>query len=128
MTLALTAIYAAPLGLLAIGLSTSVTLLRAKTKILIGEGGDDALLLGIRRHGNFIETVPLALILMLLAELGGGWTVLIHIAGVALLAGRVFHMIGLSGESISFLRGAGSMLTNLSVVTSIAMIVLAAAS
>jgi uncharacterized protein len=67
----ITGLYAIPLTLMMIGLSTHITMLRAKTGISIMDGGNTTLAERIRRHGNFIETVPMILLLMTLAELQG---------------------------------------------------------
>ncbi len=61
-----TALYAAPLALLVTALSIHVTMLRAKTKISLLDGGNHQLTERIRRHGNFVENVPMVLLLMLL--------------------------------------------------------------
>jgi uncharacterized protein len=66
---------------------------RLQSGIDLLDGGDVALALRIRAHGNFSETVPMALLLMLLLELKGvaaGW---IAVLGCALLIGRTTHAI-----------------------------------
>ncbi len=52
----------------------------------------------VRAHGNFAEYVPLALVMMALAEANGlpEWGV--HVLGVVLLAGRAAHAFGISRE------------------------------
>ena len=50
----------------------------------------------IRVHGNAIEYVPLALILMLIVELGGASRMLLHACGIALVAARIVHAYGLT--------------------------------
>jgi uncharacterized protein len=114
----ITALYAAPLAITMIGLSTHVTLLRAKTGISILDGGNIKLAERIRRHGNFNETVPFVLLLMLLAELGGVNHAWLHVSGVALCLGRILHMIGLRHDkAATFPRIAGGMLTTVSNLT-----------
>ncbi|MCS6759577.1 MAG: MAPEG family protein [Candidatus Devosia euplotis] len=49
----------------------------------------------IRQHGNFIEWVPLTLVLMILAEAQGIDALWLHAAGVLLLIGRLAHPFGL---------------------------------
>jgi uncharacterized membrane protein YecN with MAPEG domain len=51
--------------------------------------------MAVRVHANFIEYVPLALLLMLLGELNDLPRVVLHGAGILLLASRVLHAIGL---------------------------------
>jgi uncharacterized membrane protein YecN with MAPEG domain len=48
----------------------------------------------VRAHGNAIETIPVVLILMLIAELDNLPPVWIHAAGVALLLSRIAHAHG----------------------------------
>ena len=64
MTLALTGLYASALALWAAWLGAQVSIMRAKTNISILHGENMELAEKMRRHGNFIETVPIALILM----------------------------------------------------------------
>ena len=91
-----TGIYAALLALMQVLLTLRGVAIRRKDHVSIGDGGDETLARRMRVHGNFIETVPIALILILIAELGGAplWT--IHILGVLLTGGRIIHAIGLS--------------------------------
>ncbi|MBL4811341.1 MAG: MAPEG family protein [Rhodobacteraceae bacterium] len=123
MTVAITAGFAAILGLIMIFLSGYVSALRAKSGTSIGDGGDMALLERMRRHGNFVEVVPMALLLMALAEAGAAapsWT---YASGLLLLVGRIIHPIGLSAvNSKSILRGLGSLATIISMLISIVAI------
>jgi uncharacterized membrane protein YecN with MAPEG domain len=69
--------------------------LRGKTGISVGDGGNIELLLAMRRHANFIEVVPLALIIIALSEMNGapGWA--IHAMGAVLtVAGCVARRFG----------------------------------
>ena len=95
MTPGITALYAIVLAVLMIALSTHVTMLRASTGISINDGGNSELALRMRRHGNFVENVPMIVLLMLLAELLGSGALWLHAAGLLLLLGRVMHAVGL---------------------------------
>ncbi len=98
MGYAITGPYVAALALVMILLQIRVIIARTRTKVMFGDGGDMALLLAIRRHGNFIETVPMAVILMALAEgqgLSGAW---LHAAGLILLVSRLVHPFGLAAS------------------------------
>ncbi len=110
----ITSIYTAVLTLMMIGLSAHVSMMRAKTNTSILDGGNTELAVRIRRHGNFIENVPLSLLLMLLAELNGAGHVLIHVAGVLLVVGRTCHALGLRADAATPLRIAGGAATTLS--------------
>jgi uncharacterized protein len=101
MTFHITSIYAATLGFLAILLSFHVIQLRAKTKVSLLDEGNPVLRERIRRHGNFVEYVPLALILMALAEAGGATSTWLHIIGGVLLVSRLIHPFGIKHNDAS---------------------------
>jgi len=98
-TLPITALYAGLLGLLLLALAYWVVMQRARSEVELYDGGDERLGRAIRMHGNFIEYVPHALILMALVELNGapGW--LVHVFGLALLVARLLHAYGLHQSS-----------------------------
>ena len=79
-----------------LALALRVIVLRWSTKTGLGDGGDRRLARAIRVHGNAIEYVPLALILMLVAELGGAGAALLHGCGIALVSARIAHALGLA--------------------------------
>jgi uncharacterized protein len=111
-TASITGLYAAALALLIVGLMMRVVLLRWRFRVGIGTGDQSVLARAIRAHGNAVETVPLALLLMLFVELGPMEPVWLHGAGAALLVGRLAHAFGLSrhaGTSVG--RFAGTVLT-----------------
>ena len=85
----LTGLYAALCALIVLALALRVIVLRWSTKTGIGDGGARRLAKAIRVHGNAIEYVPLALILMLIVELGGGSGAFINACGIALVAARL---------------------------------------
>jgi uncharacterized membrane protein YecN with MAPEG domain len=100
----ITALYAGILGLMAVVLAFGAGRLRASTGISIGDGGNPELLLAMRRHGNFIEFVPLTLILIGLIEATGAPALAIHALGAVLVICRVSHAIGLKADTTA---GAG---------------------
>jgi len=116
-----TMFYAALLGLLLIVLSWGVSKNRMRAQVSLGHGGDESLSAAIRAQGNFIEYVPLALILLLLAESSGAQTWLLHVFGGALLLGRLMHAQGiLHPKNVNNFRKIGISLTWLMIlVTSI---------
>ncbi len=114
MTPTITALYAIVFVALMIALSTHVTMLRASTGISINDGGNREMALRMRRHGNFVENVPMIVLLMLLAELLGSGALWLHVAGLLLLTGRVMHAVGLQQDNAkTLLRILGGMLTKL---------------
>jgi uncharacterized protein len=79
--------------------------------------GDDAKLLGrIRAHGNFTETVPIALIMLALLEMRGLSATWIWSFGVALLLGRSLHALSLMTDNAAWSR-RGGMTTTLLVLS-----------
>ncbi len=93
---AVTSLYVAILALGAIVLSNIVSAQRGKTGISILHGDDMTLALWMRRHGNFMETVPLVLLLMALAEARGAPVNLLHGMGIVLVLARISHVFGMS--------------------------------
>lgn len=108
----ITALYAGLLALLFVGLSVQVIRQRLARMVSLGDGGDAELSRRVRVHGNFAEYVPLALILIALAETLGAPALLLHALGLATLAGRASHAWGLSpANSMQALRTVGMILT-----------------
>lgn len=107
---AITAFYAALMGLWLLLLAVPVSRLRRKERVGIGDGGHSGLARAIRVHANTAEWVPTTLVLLLIAELNRAPPSLLHGCGVALLAGRVLHAYGLrrsEGRSAGRLWGTG---------------------
>lgn len=96
---AITSLYAALSGLLILVLAWRVVEVRGSAKIGLGDGGNEALQRRIRVHANAVETIPIALILLALAEAGGTPAWGLHLAGAALVISRVLHAQGLSGNA-----------------------------
>ena len=112
----ITSLYAGLLGLLAIGLGATAGIKRAQLGISIGDGGDQELLRRMRRHANFVENVPLALLLIALLEMRGVNATAIHALGGAFLLGRIAHMSGFGDNVNNSFRGLGAGLSSLSIV------------
>ena len=96
MLLPITGLYAALLGVLIIVLLLRIVAKRFKHRIGVGDGGEKSLLLAIRAHGNAIETIPIALILLAALELNKGSAQTLHIFGAVLLFARAAHAFGIS--------------------------------
>lgn len=89
-------IYVALSALLVLALTVQVIRLRRSKRIGLGDGGDTQLACAIRAHANALENLPLALLLLVVFELGGASSMAIHAYGAALLIARLWHCIGLS--------------------------------
>ncbi len=96
----ITAVYAALCALLLLALSVNVIRLRFRHRVGIGDGGYKDLALAIRVQANFIEYVPLALILMYFNESMKYPSYAIHALGIALVIGRLAHAWGLSQDEM----------------------------
>ena len=108
----ITLLYAGLCTLLVLVLALRVVLWRQKHQIGLGHGGDRELLKRVRAHGNAIENMPMALILLGGLELNGYPVVLIHGLGGTLLLARMAHAFGLSRNSGPSLgRVLGTMVT-----------------
>ena len=94
----ITAVFTGLLALMLVGVSIRVTVLMAKKKINLFDGGDPELGRAIRVQGNFIEYVPLALALMGLIEWIGAKPWVVYLFGAALLAARFAHAWGLYSD------------------------------
>lgn len=100
---------------MAIGIGATAGFLRAKEGISIGDGGNPELLMRMRRHANFVENVPLAIILIGLLEMQGVSSTVIYALGCALVLGRILHFVGFGEDVGSTTRGIGAGLTVLSI-------------
>lgn len=116
MTLPITAAYGAILALIVLALGINVTVHRVKLKVPLGDGGNPTMLRMIRLHGNAIEYVPLAIVLMAIYELNGGWHLALHIIGIALIAARLIQTAAMWGTEMPGAgRGIGQTTTWLSI-------------
>ncbi|TLU64089.1 glutathione S-transferase [Thalassotalea litorea] len=98
-SLTITGFYAGILALLYIALSFKVIGLRRRLKIGLGDGGDKELSKAIRVHGNFVEYVPFALLLLAILEINNGSQFVMHALGGALVTCRFLHAIGIAKSS-----------------------------
>jgi uncharacterized protein len=116
----ITALYAGLLVPIFIILSVRVIRVRRGEKISVGDGGDATLLRRMRVHANFAEYVPLALLLIGLAESLKTDVRLLHMLGLALVAARILHAVSMSGaKDVLPMRVAG-------VATTFTILILAA--
>ena len=109
--LSITPIYIAILGLLFIPITMRAGFYRAKSNIFIGTGDDPELLRRVRGQGNFVETVPIALLLLITMELLGATSTWLHALGAALVLGRITHYLGLTELGPLGLRAVGMIAT-----------------
>ena len=107
-----TALYAGILGLLSIVLGVLVGRLRGADGVSVGDGGRQDILVGMRRHANFVEWTPQALLLIGLLEMNKVSVSTIHIFGCVLVVARISHAIGMRADgSNTLFRAAGAVST-----------------
>src|SRR5687768_1180039 len=107
----ITALYASLNAILNIALANQVSSLRSTEKVSMGTGESQALLTAVRIHANNAEFVPLALLLMLLAELLNGGSVPLHVWGGMLFLSRLAHVIGMRRPPPNVFRVLGTGIT-----------------
>src|ERR1044072_3515634 len=108
----ITPFYAGILGIMLVALSWRIMRMRARLEVMVGDGGERDLNVAVRMQGNFIEYVPMALLLMAFDEMAGWNPLGIHGLGVALLAARLAHVHGMAQKkAMGKGRRLGAMLT-----------------
>jgi uncharacterized protein len=106
----ITGLYAALQTFVAIALLMPLGRMRGQLNVSLGSGGNPALEVAIRRHANWAEHVPFALLLIGLVELNGGSPGLVHGLGAGLLLARILHPLGLKHDNMRVpLRGIGAI-------------------
>jgi len=109
MGIAIVGLYAAMLFVIAAVLAAQAGFMRGKTGISVMYGDNMELALAMRRHANFTEHVPLALILLSIIALNGASAMLLHALGILLVVARIIHPIGFQiDDTSSPLRGLGA--------------------
>jgi uncharacterized membrane protein YecN with MAPEG domain len=91
MPMPITMLYTGLLGLVLLVLSIRVIQARGATKVFMGDGGNELMLRRMRGQANFVEYVPMALIMMALLELRATAPWVLHLLGATLLIGRLLH-------------------------------------
>ena len=93
-------IYTVLFVLLIIWLSLNVIKLRHSKQISLGDGDDIGLRAAMAAQTNALEYIPIALLLMYPLEYNGAQLIIIHIAGILMLIGRVIHARAMLSNSI----------------------------
>jgi uncharacterized membrane protein YecN with MAPEG domain len=97
----ITPIYAGFFGIMLVVLSWRVTKLRYKHEgnKMLRDAGHNELTAAVRAQGNFIEYLPIALLLMWMLETMQFRPIVIHALGVLLVIARLMHVHGLNEPS-----------------------------
>ncbi len=118
-SLPITAVFAGVMALFSLALSARAGGYRGKVgvSILYGEPINWELAERVRVHQNFLEYVPMVLILMGVIEASGGNGIFLHVIGIGLIIARIAHAIGLKHDDMStagrFIGAAGTALITL---------------
>ena len=105
--------YAAILnGGLLVAMTAAIGVIRNRRKLSFGDAGDGRLAKRIRGHGNAVEQIPIALILLAVTEFQGASDTVLWIVAAGLTIGRYFHatQFWISGAPF-LLRPVGVVLT-----------------
>ncbi len=99
ISLPITSLTAIVAGAVILLLTIKVIKLRRKDGVVLGDNGDRVLTKAIRGHANAAEQLPIALILMGLAELQDASTSILGVLAAILIVGRSLHAIyfGIAG-------------------------------
>ncbi len=112
MNVPITALYTGLLAILIVSLGMNVVRTRWKEQVPLGDGGKKAMEKAIRIHGNAIENIPIALLLLLSLEINGATHMLLHVCGSLFLGARILHVFGLSRTiGVSAGRFSGTLLS-----------------
>ena len=108
LPLPVTLITASILALMCLVLAFRVGAGRFKHRVAMGDGGNADMLSRMRTHANFVEYVPLILILMGILEMSKVNPIILLVMGALLIVFRVFHAIGMPRRAPNFFRAAGA--------------------
>ena len=115
--LAITSLFAAVFAIILVPLSVQVGLKRISTKINFGDEGDADLKRRRAAQSNYVQYVPITLLLLALCELAGASETVLYSIGGLLLVGRTLHawcLLATPGVGLS--RAAGMILTFTSIL------------
>ena len=103
MTIPITLIYASTFALFALVLSFRAGSFRGKTgiSVLHGEPQNMELAERVRTHQNFLEYVPMIVIVMGAVEINGGSDMVLYVAGDVLILARIAHAVGLKHDNMA---------------------------
>jgi uncharacterized protein len=91
----ITSAYLGILALLYLVLGLQVSRLRRGHRVLFGDGDNIKLRSAIRAHANFVEYVPLVVLMVAMLEMSGLPAVQVHLLMGALLVARLLHPLGM---------------------------------
>ncbi|MBO9602666.1 MAG: MAPEG family protein [Novosphingobium sp.] len=99
MLLPTTLCLAAAAALVNIWLVLRIGRLRTQFKVSVGDGGHDLLARRMRAQLNFVENVPLVVILTGLIEFSGKGGLWLSLVAALFMLGRLLHAFGMDGDT-----------------------------
>ena len=110
-------VFAALLGLIFVYLTIRTVIQRRKAKVAVGDGGSEELQRAMRAHANFIEYVPITLLILTFLEMRQAGIYVMIVLGGVLLVGRCLHAFGISQVKENFkFRKFGMYMTFFSII------------
>ena len=101
--------FAAVAALINIWLMIRCGRVRTKEQVMVGDGGNEAVIRRTRAHSNYIESTAFVLVLLFLIELAVGPAIWLWAVGGVYFGGRIAHAIGMDG--VMNARFAGTLIT-----------------
>ena len=117
-------LWSGALILVLVVLSIRVVMTRRRQRVILGDGGDERMIVVARGFGNAAEYTPVAMAALILLALTGCAPWVIHAIGGAFLVGRIIHPMGLAfGKGPPPARAIGMMLTWLPLLAAAVLLV-----
>lgn len=116
MLLQTTLSLAAAAALITIWHMVRIGRVRMAEKIMVGDGGSDALLRRMRAQANFLENTPFVLILVAAIEMTGKGGTWLAVIGALFMLGRVLHAFGMDNAKPNALRMIGTLIAMLTLL------------
>jgi uncharacterized membrane protein YecN with MAPEG domain len=113
VTLTYTLMFAVAFTVLNLWLALRTGQARLASKVSIGDGGNPLLAARMRAQANFLEYVPLALILIGLIEMRVGASQWLFGLGIVLVVARIAHAFGMERPIPNPFRAGGLIATML---------------
>jgi len=117
------ALWSGLLILLLVVLSFRVVMGRQKHRVVLGDGGNDDMLLRGRVFGNAAEYIPVGIAALALLTLLGLPAYTLHAVGGVLFVGRLLHATGLTAGKPTPGRLLGMVLTYLALIAAAGMLI-----
>lgn len=119
INLEVTSLAAAILALIMFPLTLQISMRRAAlgkaagdlAAVVFGDGGDETLRRRIRAFGNFVEYVPICLLMLAIVEISDASKTLLWAVATLLVVGRIIHAFGMLYVAHPAPRGLAMFMT-----------------